>query len=197
LAFCGPVTLFNDFGFGIGNNAYCIGGNNAGCAGLPYQPAFAFTPGTTAYLTQIELSLYPAEDSGQEGSVIVSLMTNSGGLPGTVLEQWATTPGYGTLTLDSLANPLLTDGTQYWLGAADSLGGGGAIGWNTSQDLGSYADMETGSWVLGSSSAQMGYFEVDANTVNPQAPEPASLLTFSIGLVGLIAARAVKRRSHP
>jgi uncharacterized repeat protein (TIGR02543 family) len=175
LAFCSPVILFNNFGagnsFGPVTNAYCIGGNNVGCAGIPYEPAFAFTPATTAYLTEINLAIYNAAQGGVEGSAVISLMTDSSGLPGpSLLEQWTVTPsGDEVYTLNSMLHPLLTAGTRYWLVAANTLGRSGVVGWNRSvaSQSGPYADMKTGSWVLESSNATQGAFEIQADTSNP------------------------------
>jgi len=205
LAFGGSVTLFSDFGAGDSfefpgpPTPYCIGGNNPGCAGIDYQPAFAFTPGTTAYLTQVDLALYNAAN-GAEGEGVISVMTDSGGLPGSVIEQWTLTPGSNQVyTLTSELNPLLTAGTQYWLEATDTLGAGGVIGWdaNSISETGSYADMETGSWVLENSNAPQGAFDILANTVNPNptAPEPSSLALLGTGAALLVLAR--KKRKQP
>jgi uncharacterized protein (TIGR03437 family) len=178
LAFGSPVTLFNNFGaggsFGPETNAYCVGGNNPGCGALPYQPGFAFTPATTAYLSTIQMALYNAAQGGAEGSATVFLVVDNHGLPGsTVLEQWSITPTADQVyTLTSVNHALLTAGAQYWLVAANSLGRAGVVGWNrgSAAQTGPYADMLSGSWLLQSGAATQGAFEIQADT---NAPGPS------------------------
>lgn len=124
-----PVTV-GDFGT---NNSFsmsgfrCVSGAatpNCGPAVTRYIAA-PFVPGSTFTLSEIALPV--SYNSGTNGAVI-SLMTNSGGLPGAVLESWSVTnlPGAPVVTsVSSKVNPVLQAGQTYWLEvqplAADTL----------------------------------------------------------------------------
>jgi hypothetical protein len=96
--------------------------------------ANSFTAGGNFTLTDVKLPLQSG--SGLNGTANVYLTANNAGVPGAVLESWLgvtgeafALPQVNALSLASVLNPALTNGTEYWLvvgpATADS-----AAGWN-------------------------------------------------------------------
>jgi len=87
-------------------------------SGTQYAPAFAFTPTSNVYFTQLAMAL--DYESGTN-SVTVDLMSGSSG-PGAVLESWSASglpfgsPCCSLTALSGNGTILLESGTTYWVG---------------------------------------------------------------------------------
>jgi hypothetical protein len=122
-AFASDTVVFNDLG--SGENVYStssgwkISGTN-GPGGLT-EAAFSFFPSRTTEFAELDIALSYPSIFGDPNSVIVNLMSDSQGTPGTVLQSWnvenlplitsccvlATLSGNGTITLVA--------GLPYWV----------------------------------------------------------------------------------
>jgi uncharacterized protein (TIGR03437 family) len=120
---------YSDFGpnDAFSNNGWCISGaNNTKCGpSATRYIAAAFVPSNTFTVSDITLPL--SYNSGTNGAVI-TLTSNSGGIPGTILESFSISNLPGTasaVTVASQLNPVLQAGQTYWLEvqplAADTL----------------------------------------------------------------------------
>lgn len=88
---------------------------------IEQETAADFTPSVTQALSQIRIAVDWFQGPN---SFRIFLTTNAGGVPstGTPLEVWDTTPTInpfpstpGIVTLTSIVNPVLTQGTTYWI----------------------------------------------------------------------------------
>ncbi len=110
-------VIVNTFGPG---DAYQTGiGYTLGYAGVAYSQGNAFAPASTVTLDQVEVAIGLVSGPNE---LLVWLMTDSSGEPGTVIESWAFSNAMGSfgsynplLVGSSVLHPLLTGGTQYWL----------------------------------------------------------------------------------
>lgn len=192
----GPAMSFTPYGWYItgSNPATPVG------AGAPIQNqtvAMAFTSTGNYNLGDIQLAL-----GLQSGTNLVNvyLESDSGGLPGAVLESMSLTgltafmyPGTGggsVLGADSTTHPQLLAGDQYWVvvqaGASDTV-----AEWNevdngdrttgTNQAL-NYHDSATGPWTA-SNQCCRSVFEVDAATSSPSVPEPSAAALLITGAI--------------
>ncbi len=155
-----------------------------------------FTPGEPGfYLDTIELALWLSAGVNQ---LDVWLMSDANGEPGDLIETFTfdtmeESPG-GVITANSTERPVLEAGTPYWL-IASTEGLGTKVGWYLSYPpvlvSGSHAEgklMEgTWTWTI---SAHMGAFRVSGTPV----PEPATMLLFGSGLLGMAAGLRKKAR---
>jgi Peptidase family M23 len=86
-----------------------------------------------------EIRFVPFLGSGVN-QITLSIRTDSGGLPETLLESWTLTGVMGTypnqqpVTVTSILNPTLTGGAFYWLTASASNGTSAGWSWNTIGD---------------------------------------------------------------
>ena len=142
-----PLIIYSTFGPGLtfSNNGWFIGSNQQAIS-APFTPAANFT-------------FLGAKVAVGSGSFDVVLQADSGGLPGTVIEQItvAGANGYTVVTARSTLLPLLNRGTQYWLsviaGAAGVSSGWesnsiGVLGFATTQ-----SGSSAGPWYSNSVSA--------------------------------------------
>lgn len=126
------TILYNSFGPGDAvSTAAAFFGFEHGEEGGPdflFARAFPFVPNATATLTSLDMPLeFPF--SFTEGTLQVNLYASSGGLPTTLLENFAgnsSQTGRGTFRFDSSLHPLLKGGTTYFVeatvtGVADGL----------------------------------------------------------------------------
>jgi hypothetical protein len=122
----GPQATISNLGpgdtyqTGAGGNVF-FGGPGTG--GGPFTEfGIAFTPSSNTRLNTIEL---PMSLSSGVSSLAINLLTDNGGVPGTVLESWgdpnhdllrSTTPAIVRFT--SVLQPALSAGKQYWITAS-------------------------------------------------------------------------------
>jgi hypothetical protein len=172
-----------------------------GCA----QPAQDFSPGAEFRLTSISIPLGIGQ--GAPNSVRISLYSSMNGVPGTVLESWLVNGGMvvfaggvpafpSAVVANSLLNPILEQGKQYFVGyevpaltdfyiysAASSL-----IETRTfasSHDLGN-------TWTAYTGTQHWMAFRVEGEPLVAAVPEPGTLVLLVGGLVGAITTRRRK-----
>ena len=189
LAFSGlgyADTVFSDFGShdtfqtGIG---YTISGPTSPI-GDTITSAMEFTSTGNFTLSQIDAAIGYVTGVNSD---MFTLTTDSGGLPGSVLESWMVTglPAFGgsyaPVTLMSIPGVMLSAGQSYWLVAA----AGDSSNWsawneNSIGETGNVDQFFSGGWhqFNGTQSA----FDVIGAT---SSPEPASAALIGIGLLGL------------
>jgi len=191
-------TIFTNFGPGMTYNTTVPGDfvSNNGFATEVLAEQFTATGNFTFTDARLALGVPCALVGFCTSSVGVFLETNSGGFPGTIIEQinftgvLAEAPAGSVVVFNSALNPVLTAGTSYWLVAAaldsttivewdfnstgDTASGGNAA-FNTSGSL-------TGPWL--SAALTRSAFEIDGTPIAP-VPEPATLLLFGSGLIAL------------
>ena len=157
--------------------------------------ADSFLPLASAILTRIAISL-TAFDRTNAAPVTVSLVANSGGLPGSVLESWSIPAGalgaFGAtsvpLFLTSILHPSLSFGTRYWVTA--SGGAADPIAWNLT--LLNDPNPTATSVDAGVAWNKLGLTPGAVQLEGSIAPEPASLALVATGLV--VVAGFVRRR---
>jgi hypothetical protein len=189
-AYGSTITLFDDFGSG---NTYGYG------SGWEIGPpegdiAVPFTPSITSTLSTLLLGVSQTPDTGD--GIVISIQTDSGANSpsGTVLESFAASnlPEWGSaaspLTLNSVLQPLLSAGVQYWIEVSpDSTDMTGGL-WNT--DGVCYSQQGDESYIVcgelgtvwttdyGIETEPLPALEVTANTV----PEPGAFSLLAVGL---------------
>jgi len=174
-----------------------------GNGGLVVADAFTAPVSATLYQISVEVQ-YDTTLPGVTGTspMLLSLFTNSGNSPGSLIESWTVPlppPADTALTLvtvTSLTNALLMAGQQYWLSEVptDPLHTG--IGWGLPALPGiqlPIAETTTGTnsgW--GATGLNLANeFSVSGNTV----PEPATLGITVLGLLSMISFRRAKSRN--
>jgi hypothetical protein len=193
---------------------------------LPPPPSVAvpFTPSVAMDLSQILIALTVGGDNNCNiygACPIVTLNSNSGGLPGAVIESWTLSPlpDFGSVftiqpnqTLTSTPGVLLSGGSEYWIVAT----GGRTLEGITEQDVWNFNNTGDGGtmatnylnsgWVSGSASALCGTttitcvraaFEVTGTTATSGVPEPSTWLLLGISLASVAAWRQMKRSCDP
>jgi hypothetical protein len=199
-----PLTLkadsiFNTFGPGHSYNC-CSGWGESG-SGIPSPDivAMAFTPRVTSALGTIDVAI------GWGGNVskqyTLALMTDNGGLPGSILESWSVTSSFIAGECSTCFNSVfdkqhivLQAGVQYWLVPFPSTGFNG--GWldNSAGSLGAVAESLNGgkTWSFTTAEPTLGAFDVKSTV-----PEPSTLILFGSGFLGIMGAarRKLRRRS--
>jgi hypothetical protein len=195
-------VVYSDFGpgqtYGTGYYSISGGGSDPGpVPGYGFALAQSFVPTSNFLFTSVELAL---TDIVGTNAITVSLMSDAGGHPGTILESFSVTgltryPGSVLETLVSTTNTPLNAGTTYWI-AAMPVSLDTAAGWmiNSTGATGrSRTVNDYVTWVaLAEDSAA---FEVTGVQVT-SVPEPSSLTLLSIGAAALAAWRWGRRPGH-
>jgi hypothetical protein len=183
-----PVSVYNTFGGGMSYDVFS-GFDVLGPGVDPFltvDQTMGFVPSLSGVLSEITLAFEYVQGTN---AVDMYLMTDAGGLPGSVLESWTfpamTDPFFDPLiTLTGDGTTTLLAGQPYWLvasaGAPDTRalwlwGENGVDG-----PVGSRID--GGPWDI--SDFTQGAFDV-----NVVVPEPATMALLAFGLVGAVAAR--------
>ena len=121
-------VIFNDYG-PLYTYQTTIGWTVSGSSTtFPFTAANEFTASLTAAVTAVDLGISLAAGTN---SVVVELMTDNGGTPGSVLESYGFVDQMGAfgsqnspLVAHSVTNPILVAGTNYWMvavpGASDT-----------------------------------------------------------------------------
>jgi hypothetical protein len=203
------VTLFSNLGGGSPSyditQANTVGddfsGSCAGGADCWVGQGVSFVASATANLSDIQIALSYAFDGFVPSSnVQVSLRSNSSG-PGAVLESFNILPAAlgllgnnnPLLSLTSVANPLLTLGTTYWV-TVNSLSALDIVGWNLN-NIGNANPTATslngGATWLAPSNDTPGALRVNGTTadVNPAVPEPTTLVLLGGGVLAAMRKR--------
>ncbi len=186
-------VVFNDFGAG---NSYQSGiGNTVSAAGsltgFLDEQAMAFTPSGNFTLSQIDVAI--GHVSGTN-SVMLSLNSDSGGLPGGAIESWTLTslPQFGMAGIFETVTPVssvtLTSGTQYWV-VASPIASDTWDAWNLNNtgSTNPAASNSGGGWATGETTSAFDVLGTPAGV-----PEPTSIVLLATVLGSL--AFALRRR---
>ncbi len=190
-------VAFNDFGPGdsFNTNSGCTVSTNSSETHQQITSAMQFTSAASGSLTSIELAMSIISGAN---SFTVTLNTDSGGLPGAILESFTLTdvPTLGTSfppeVLTSVVQPTLTAGTNYWINISPSDLNSDTWGaWNFNS-IG-----VTG--LIAQNGISFGVQTLSAFAVNVSAvPEPSSLALGLLGAAGALGLGARRvRRSVP
>lgn len=172
-------VIFNNFGSG-----YSYGTSTGWTIDSSFSSGMAFTPSGTYLLTQIDAAIWLFS-----GSFDLGLYSDSGGLPGSLLESWAvTTSGtpFTCCTVSTLTpgtSITLNAGTQYWLVAAAGSDSDAAWAWN---NIGQTGWMEQSGSAFSNSTE--GAFDVLGTNAVPE-PASALLVAGAFAILGLAARR--------
>jgi hypothetical protein len=166
------------------------------------DPAAAFTPTANYNLTSVQaaISLYSGTNS------VELLLTNSiNNLPGSTLETFTFTNQMGALgqdntplLADSVNNPELIAGDQYWL-VAKALDPSTTAAWNFSNTdalmVDSYDSGNT--WFnLDAYYPNQGAFQINGDPVTSAVPEPSSVYLLMIGLLSIVILTSRRTSCH-
>ena len=185
------VTVYNSFGPGNSydtSTSWVVQG--ASVSGGYHGQAQAFTPTVSGDLSSIELATQ--NFGGSDLSNFFIAQDNGSGVPGTILESFNNTANpNGLLIINSIVDPFLQAGTQYWLCDEPATAtSDNAWYFNNQNQIGFANERSQWNWSAfpAPDSFQGGVFEI---TVTP-VPEPSSLALVSLG--GLLL---VRRRTTP
>jgi hypothetical protein len=183
-------VIFNDYG-PLYTYQTTIGWTVSGSSTtFPFTAANEFTASLTAAVTAVDLGISLAAGTN---SVVVELMTDNGGTPGSVLESYGFVDQMGAfgsqnspLVATSVTNPILVAGTNYWMVAVPGASDTNAA-WNYNDQSVTGTDLysrDGGATWTSNGSQTLGAFEVFGAPV----PVPSTLVMSSIifGMGGLV-----------
>jgi hypothetical protein len=184
-ALLGGTIIFSNLGVA---NAYSPGiiagwtvaGSSVGFA----ESAMAFTSSGNFMLTQIDVAI--SYNNFGTNSAVLTLDSDSGGLPGAVLMTWTLTnlPTYGTCCILDTVTPaspvFLSSGKQYWLAATAGTNSSFDV-WDSNSigQIGPLSQTFTPNTFSGTNISTEGAFDVLGTPV----PEPSTLLLLSGSLL--------------
>ena len=192
------TVIFSNLGSGSSYDT--TGGNIVGDGldgyGYNYALGGTFTPTANYTLGSFQLALNGVFGSNTD-VVNVALTNASAGLPGSTIESFSIAAG--TLGLlgnnnplifeNSILNPLLSAGTQYWITVSTAITSSVAWNWNNIGDTADVATSLDGGSTWGGPYGQTpGAFEVDSLS-QTSVPEPSTMLLLVFGLAGLAGFR--------
>jgi hypothetical protein len=174
-----PIVAFNSFGPGnTYNTAIVWGVTGASTSGGYRGQAEFFVPAVSGDLSSITLPTFRQSGSGRSNFFVAE---DNGSTPGTILESFLNTANNsnGLLTLNSVAQPLLTAGLKYWL--CDEPADATTVnGWFEGQSYAPGFAFERSQWgwsfVAPPSVPPSGVFSVSVIPV----PEPAAVLLIPV-----------------
>ena len=180
-------TVFDSFGPGDAVSGWGCRIQGSDYLGGLVAIAASFTP-TSDYWFSTAVFPFSSDVAPRVDTFDVCLMSDSGGLPGTIIESFLVVvqspQNPSTHTITSLSNPLLGGGTTYWFAVSphyDYSHGG----WNKNTlGFAGYAYLFTGrSWGLDPESTPA--FRVEGTRLSDPIPEPSTMLLLALGLIGL------------
>jgi hypothetical protein len=188
------IVLFDNYvqpGYGYDST---FGWGIDGPEGIAF--AMSFTPSVDARLES--LTLTAVSISGLQNAFDVTVHEDAGGLPGTDLESFHLVdifpPNFlnpPPTVIDSVLNPVLKAGSQYWISAhASSMSRGGwayALANPNSPNGIAWMGIEAPTWTPYPFAQPQGVFRVEGAPV----PEPGTLALISGGFLALL-----RRRRH-
>jgi hypothetical protein len=142
--------------------------------------------GSNYSFTSVDLALYRVS-----GSMNVLLMSDSNGLPGAVIETLAVPISADLTTATSVLNPILTNGTTYWISTRGIGNYQGGWNWTSPQLNGPFAFTFNGgaSWI--SLTDKLPAVRVNGDPIASPVPEPGSL---TLALLGVLSLAGLTRR---
>jgi hypothetical protein len=183
------AVLFSNFGPG---DSYDTSTGWSVSSSAPQDPAMPFTVAGSGYvLSSVNMALN--NSAASPSSLIVQIMSDVGGLPGTVIESMTLSvpTGMSIVTGLSALNPTLVAGTTYWL-ATDALNFEGAWQWTDPNVLGPTAFSFNGGSTWEAFNLQTAAFRINGET-EFAVPEPGSIALAALALVGMLVVARTKR----
>lgn len=182
--------------------------NLAGDGDGPVYQSF-MSGGSASTLTDVYLSLFVG-DANSGGSIVITLLSDSGGSPDTILSNLGT---FGDDVIGALSSDLhistsfaLSASTAYWVQVTDAYDVDNTTYPNRTTALWQYAFDDSGTGVAGTSSLAAGNFYTwdsgdpataplvmgiidEASNNNVDTPEPATIGILGLSLLGVGWAR--------
>jgi hypothetical protein len=197
----GAVSVYSDFGPSDAYNTdtgYDITGSTSDL-NVFGELAEPFTPGFDCVFSDVLLALGNSSGTNQAE---VTLAADNAGEPGATIESLSLTglAGFGSLDLvqaNSVLNPDLLAGDQYWIVVAPSISETSDTNdvWNfNSTGVADGYSFNSGSGWNSFSGFTTPAFEVDAVGGVSAVPEPATMTLLGLGIAGLIGRRIRRRK---